>query len=256
MGLSSATKAGIHNLSHQDACSLLELIQESLACHDLDAFRGLLARLKTLMAYDVTTCLVCKKGMDGQIRSLDIVNENYPSEWIELYVTRNYEQIDPVLQENFANFRIQYWADTYRKMPPPKGFLSLAQDFGLDRGYTHGVRSFTGEEGSLFSFAGRAVEQSGRTETILDLSIPHLHQALCRAVKYDRSRTAGTLSLREKEVLRWMTQGKSTWDISRILRISERTVHFHGQNIKLKLNASSRSHAVAIALEAGIIESA
>jgi DNA-binding CsgD family transcriptional regulator len=248
------TKAGIHSLSQRDACSLIELIQESLACHDLDAFRGLMVKLKRVIVYDFTTCLVCKKGKDGQIQSLDVVNINYPSEWVELYVTRNYQQIDPVLKENFANFRLQYWADTYRKMPPPKEFLCLAEDFGLDRGYTHGVRSFTGEEGSLFSFSGRTVEHSERTATILDVFIPHLHQALCRVVKCESTRTAGSpLSLREKEVLQWMTQGKSSWDISRILHISERTVHFHGQNIKQKLNASSRSHAVAIAVEAGII---
>jgi DNA-binding CsgD family transcriptional regulator len=247
------TKSDIHNLSQRDACSLLELIQESLACHELDAFRGLMIRLKKLIAFDFATCLVCKKGNDGQIQALDVVNINYPSEWIELYVTRNYQQIDPVLKENFESFRLQYWADTYRKMPPPKEFLSHAQDFGLDRGYTHGVRSFTGEEGSLFSFSGRTVERCECTETILDAFIPHLHQALCRAVKYESGRIAGALSQREKEVLMWMTQGKSTWDISRILHISERTVHFHGQNIKQKLNACSRSHAVAIAMDAGII---
>ncbi len=246
----------IHNLSHRDACSLLELIQESLACRTMGAFRCLMDKLKSLIAYDNSTCLVCKKGKDGQIHSLDIVNINYPSEWVELYVAKNYQQVDPVLKENFDNFRIQYWADTYRKKPPPRDFLSLAVDFGLDRGYTHGVRSFTGEEGSLFSFSGRTVEHGDRTATILELSIPHLHRALCRAVKCESSRPTGALSLREQEVLKWMMQGKSTWDISRILHISERTVHFHGQNIKQKLNASSRSHAVAIAVEAGIIEPA
>jgi DNA-binding CsgD family transcriptional regulator len=249
------TQSDIHNLSQHDACSLLELIQECLACHDLYSFRGLMTKLKKLIDYDFSTCLVCKKGIDGQIQSLDIVNINYPSEWIELYVTRNYQQIDPILKENFESFRLQYWADTYRKMQPLKEFHSHAEDFGLARGYTHGVRSFTGEEGSLFSFSGRTVEHCERTATILDVFIPHLHQALRRTVKYDHARTAEALSLREKEVLKWMTQGKSNWDISRILHISERTVHFHGQNIKQKLNASSRSHAVAIAVEAGIIAS-
>jgi hypothetical protein len=146
------TKTGIHNLSQRDACCILELIQESLACHNLDVFRGLMAKLKSLVAYDFTTCLVCKKGKGGQIQSLDVVNINYPSEWVELYVARNYQQIDPVLKENFESFRIQYWADTYRKMSPPKVFLSLAEGFGLARGYTYGVRSFTGEEGACSPF--------------------------------------------------------------------------------------------------------
>lgn len=247
-------KSAIHNLSHPDACSLLELIQESLACKDLDAFRTLMTKLKTLIAYDFATCLVCKKEKSGRIQSLDIVNVNYPSEWVELYVTRNYRQIDPILNENFQNFSLQYWADTYQKKPPPKTFLSLAEDFGLDRGYTHGARNFTGEEGSLFSLSGRTIEHSERTVTILNVTIPHLHQALCRAVKHVNTRTVGSLSPREKEVLKWMKEGKSTWEISMILRLSERTVHFHAQNIMHKLDASSRAHAVAIAMEEGILD--
>jgi DNA-binding CsgD family transcriptional regulator len=211
-------------------------------------------KIKTLVLYEFATCLVCKKGKDGQIQSLDIVNVNYPSEWIELYVARNYEQVDPILKENFENFSLQFWDDTYKKTPPPKNFLSLAEDFGLNCGYTHGVRNLTGEEGSLFSLSGRTVEHSERTATILNVAIPHLHQALCRAVKYSSTRTGGTLSPREKEVLKWMMQGKSTWEISKIIHISERTVHFHAKNIKQKLNASSRTHAVAIALEDGILD--
>ena len=51
-----------------------------------------------------------------------------------------------------------------------------------------------------------------------------------------------------------MSEGKCTWDISRILRITERTVYYHSQNIMHKLEATSRSHAVSIALKRGIIE--
>jgi LuxR family transcriptional regulator, quorum-sensing system regulator CviR len=249
-------RSNIYNLSRHDACSLLDLIDDGLGCNNLEAFRGLMERLKTLVSYDFATCLLCEKGIDGQIQSLDVVNINYPSEWIELYVTRNYERVDPILKKNFETFSLQFWDDTYKKMPPPRSFLSLASDFGLDRGYTHGVRNYTGEEGSLFSLSGGTVEHSERTATILNAVIPHFHQALGRAVKGSSTRTSGNLSSREKEVLKWMMQGKSTWDISKIIQISERTVNFHSKNIKLKLNASSRTHAVAIAMEEGIVVSA
>lgn len=63
------------------------------------------------------------------------------------------------------------------------------------------------------------------------------------------------LSTREKEVLLWLKQGKSSWDISAILEISERTVNFHVNNIMKKLNVVSRTHAVAVALEKGLIPS-
>lgn len=64
----------------------------------------------------------------------------------------------------------------------------------------------------------------------------------------------GCLSPRELEVLRWLLNGKSNWDIGKILHISEYTVKNHVQRILKKLNASSRQHAVAKALESGIIQ--
>jgi|GEM_PF-193112 len=62
------------------------------------------------------------------------------------------------------------------------------------------------------------------------------------------------LSSREKEILNWIKHGKSTWDISQILQISETTVKFHVSSIMKKLNAVSRTHAVSIAISLGIID--
>ncbi|RJR23077.1 MAG: DNA-binding response regulator [Nitrospiraceae bacterium] len=63
------------------------------------------------------------------------------------------------------------------------------------------------------------------------------------------------LSLREKEVLNWLKQGKSSWELASILMIGESTVNFHITNIMHKLNAVSRVQAVAIAIEQGLINS-
>jgi DNA-binding NarL/FixJ family response regulator len=63
------------------------------------------------------------------------------------------------------------------------------------------------------------------------------------------------LSMREKEVLNWLKKGKSSWDISTILNISESTVNYHITNIMQKLNAVSRTQAVAVAIERGLISS-
>ena len=57
------------------------------------------------------------------------------------------------------------------------------------------------------------------------------------------------LSMREKEVLSWIMQGKSTWDISKILDIGEGTVKFHVDKAMRKLSAVNRTHAVAIAMQ-------
>lgn len=62
-----------------------------------------------------------------------------------------------------------------------------------------------------------------------------------------------TLSMREKEVLKWLKIGKSSWDVSVILNIRERTVNFHVTNVMKKLDAMTRTQAVAISIENGLI---
>ena len=93
-----------------------------------------------------------------------------------------------------------------------------------------------------------------RAEVIMNYALPHLRQALARVAQDESQKQTTTLSYREREVLQWMSEGKCTWDISRILRITERTVHYHSQNIMHKLEATTRSHAVSIAFKRGIIE--
>jgi DNA-binding CsgD family transcriptional regulator len=63
-----------------------------------------------------------------------------------------------------------------------------------------------------------------------------------------------SLSPREREVLRWAAQGKSAWEIGKILRVAKRTVDAHTRNAIGKLGAANRTQAVAIAVRERLIE--
>lgn len=239
-------------LSHQDALHLLGLIYSSLSCSKEDDLKELINRLSSLIPYDFAICVFGKKEIDG-VGAYEILNMNYPVEWIELYNLRKYHEVDPVIKMNFTNFKVQYWADTYKISTPPREFLSLAEDFGLKDGYTHGIKKLKGTEGSLFSISGKSIKYHNRTETILEYIIPHLHQVLVRILNSNKKHTT-PLSTREREVLNWLKQGKSSWDVSTILHISERTVNFHINNIMQKLDAVNRPQAVAVAIERRLID--
>jgi DNA-binding CsgD family transcriptional regulator len=63
----------------------------------------------------------------------------------------------------------------------------------------------------------------------------------------------GNLTNRELEVLKWAKDGKSYWETSIIMGISERTVKFHLCNIYRKLNVVNRSQAIAVAVAYGYL---
>lgn len=241
-------------LSKKDLAILTGIIFKNLSCAGEESLRGLLLDVRQLIQSEYVMCLMGDRAPGGGLGTFDIINANYPYEWFERYFARKYCKIDPIIKENFDSFAVQYWADTYKKHNPPKDFIMLAEDFCLANGYTYGIKHSTGTKGSLFSFAGNSIERHVRNETILKHIIPHLHQSLMRILKPADKKRPLSLSIRENEVLIWLKEGKSSWDISRILRVSERTVNFHIENIMRKLDAVNRTHAVAIALEQRLID--
>lgn len=61
------------------------------------------------------------------------------------------------------------------------------------------------------------------------------------------------LTARERDALSWVAEGKSDWEISVILGVSETTVRFHVDNGRKKLGAVNRAQAVARLAAAGLI---
>jgi len=242
-------------LSKRDAIRLLDVIQTSLSCTTEAAFRKLLTDVKILIPFDYAVCTMASKSGRNPVAQYDLINISYPAEWLCRYVEKNYLFVDPIIKENFTHYPVQYWQDTYKKYNPPKQFVKEAADFNLRKGYSAGQENFIGTQGSIFSFSGDSIERGLRNKYILDRLTPHLHQALNRIVSTDmKFGEPIVLTSREKEILLWVKEGKTTWDISTILSLSQYTVQYHLKNIYRKLNATSRTHAVAIAIERKLID--
>lgn len=61
------------------------------------------------------------------------------------------------------------------------------------------------------------------------------------------------ITLREREVLLWVSRGKSNYEIGVILGLSMLTIKNHMQAIIRKMNVSNRAHAAAEGLRRGEI---
>lgn len=62
------------------------------------------------------------------------------------------------------------------------------------------------------------------------------------------------LSPRELETLRWTLEGKTAWEIGRILGIAEDTAARHAYNATQKLSCANKHHAAVRALRMGLIQ--
>lgn len=61
------------------------------------------------------------------------------------------------------------------------------------------------------------------------------------------------LTKREMDVLSWTSQGKTAWEVSVILGMSEKTVNFHLGNAMRKLEVTSKHQAVLKCVAAGLL---
>jgi DNA-binding CsgD family transcriptional regulator len=87
-----------------------------------------------------------------------------------------------------------------------------------------------------------------RDRRVLDLLLPHLRQRLRAAARHPAALPSrGNLTPREREVVARVAEGRTNGEVGRLLGISPETVRKHLENAYRKLDAHSRTGAVAAA---------
>ena len=183
--------------------------------------------------------------------------ETYPDEWQEHYVQKGYDRIDPIIKKSRKHAGAFPWSDVYndeRTTEVERRFFDEAAIFGLKSGISVPLH---GPDGGLaiMSFARPSCsELQDKTITYLQLAALHFHLRVAKFTNWSNSASPPALTRREKECILWVARGKSSWDIGRILGISENTVNFHIKKIMDKFKVTSRIVAVLKAASLGIIE--
>lgn len=243
-----------NRFSKKDLVDMLDIIQSSVKASSEEDLTKTATRLKDMICADSAVCGLGSVSSGRLVNILKIVNLNYPGEWLSTYAAEGLYKDDPVIRYNFEFYKPHLWSEAIRAFPerPYTELMNKASEFGLKFGVAGGVNGRGYNRGSIFSFSSRNNVFNDRQKDIISVVTPHVHQALVRVCD-GSSGPRCQLSGREKEILRWIREGKTNWEISMIINISERTVKFHVQNIERKLNAVNKTHAVAIAMESGLI---
>ncbi|MBS2017066.1 MAG: LuxR family transcriptional regulator [Deltaproteobacteria bacterium] len=183
--------------------------------------------------------------------------KGYPDAWLDRYWEASYYAVDPVIDYCTHHILPIEWDRLVPRMSAAgRRMMGAAGEFGLQNGVSMPIHGAHGELGIL-SFArrhGPPLSRAGRRRVLgtVQLIAAHAHEAVRRVERLVEA-TPVILSARELECLRWAADGKTSWEISRIANISERTVNFHFDNSVAKLGASNRQHAIAKAITLGIL---
>lgn len=185
-----------------------------------------------------------------------VLINGWPEEWCERYLAKGYLAHDPLVSHLRRDPVPVEWHTVVEKVASESEAMQIVREagaFGMKEGVGLSLATLEGAP-ILVSLAGDAVEMSrqdlGTISLVCSIAVGRAIQIRSGNIDEPPQRE---LSSREIECIRWAARGKSEWEISQILGISEHTSEKHLLRAKAKLGAINRVHAVAEAIRKGYI---
>lgn len=182
--------------------------------------------------------------------------DTYPAGWMDHYRANGFMDIDPTVRAGVLSSELIVWPQSAQG--EARRFWSDASGFGL----TAGVACSSWGAHGVFGLLTLARHDDGLTRAEIDevsspahwlTSLTHTLMSQFLAPELAPVDEA-MLTPREHEVLCWTAEGKTAYEIGRILSISERTVNFHVNNVMAKLDVTNKLQAVVRAITTGLLQ--
>ena len=171
-------------------------------------------------------------------KNLERILSNFPAPWLHQPQPGRWPGLDGV-------------AEHAHRSLTPKAWRGQVQEATVATGISFPVHHKDGAVGTLSLVADDA---AGDNRWLYGATIAnYLHEAMLQMVRKNAQLIKAPLTPRERECLRWIAEGKSTWEIAKILGISEHGVQHHVRNTMDKFDVTSRHKAVARAMAYGVI---
>ena len=245
-------------LSKPECASFVEALHYMTEANTTADVKDALVQFQNLFPFSRVIGGLTRLTSNGKFDGFtNVVNVSYPEEWIKLYWQNGYFEVDPVFQTALDKPGTQHWGATYREATSPKQqeFMAAAKKFGLSDGITTGSADSACGVATFCSFASASSVDAARYVPLIEYFGYYVHMALLRtapANAQSMDRCVKKLTLRELTILNWVKNGKTNWEIAQIMGVTERTIRFHVESIFSKLDVTSRSQAVATAIEHGL----
>ncbi len=182
----------------------------------------------------------------------------FPQEWAEHYVEKQYNKIDPVVLGCFQRFEPTNWKDLDWSSKTARDFLKDALDHGIGaQGLTIPIRGPNGQ------YAVLSINDN-RDDEAWELFVrEHKREFMIIAYEFNKKglqfeengtdTILGRLSPRELSALTYLARGFSRTQAANQMNISEHTLRVYIESSRHKLGALNTTHAVARALNNGLI---
>lgn len=168
---------------------------------------------------------------------------NYPDRWADYYDANALGVCDPVHRASHMTgigFRWSRIPDLIPLTPADRRILALGREEGIGDGFTVPA-NIPGELLGSCSFASDEELDRGDAELATAQLAGGFAFEAARRICAPRPIPKPVLTDRQRDCLLWATRGKSDWEISRILGVSEETVARHIKHARERYGVSKRT---------------
>lgn len=218
--------------------------------HLTDRFADALAPF----GYPFFACV--RYGSPGQPVSPRLLFGRASPDWYARYTSEQLFFDDPTIGTVFARARPFSWSDVSAEplAPRRRRVFEDAARAGLHGGFIVPVTGPYGDVVSILMTSDSATESDARARAVLT-ALATVYATIGNSfleASHDEP-TASPLTRRECECLSWAAQGKTDWEIGRVVGIAPRTVGLHLDNARAKIGAATRAQAVIEAWRHGML---
>jgi LuxR family quorum sensing-dependent transcriptional regulator len=219
----------------------IEIMNDALECDSVEKMSLIYEKLILAVGATglmLTTAPETQKALGGNTIPFGSFNNG----WAEEYVAKSYHMVDPVARAlraqrgGLINWTTYFESEEHNK--GSKDFLKRAKINKLTHGWTFG--SLPTPQAPIACITAIAVYPGAVTsenEEIIRTLLPHINRAINKPTFMKQTEVSET----QRNVLKWAAAGKTNWEISIILNMSESGVKYHVAQVGKKLSVVGRA---------------
>lgn len=213
---------------------------------------------KLVSEFGFTTFSVAGVRNDQQGRPVFDSYHNFPDAYLDTFFDAEGGKIDPVMQHLKHHSSPIVWDQGTYEGAGQSALFEQQAPFGLRNGIAVAIHLPRNRHVAIGFESPTALpaDPVGRTEMLakFQLYAAYLADAAERLLIAPAiQRELASITAREREAIRWTSEGKTAWEIGQILSLSESMVNKLLGAIQLKLGCVSKAQTVAKAIRLGII---
>jgi LuxR family quorum sensing-dependent transcriptional regulator len=165
---------------------------------------------------------------------------SWPDGWFRQY--DRWVKDDPVANAYHLTPRSFRWSDLKIDQPAQRRVMEMAaSDFDMKKGFAVPVYGLDRLEAGL-TFSGPDLDDTDEANFAVELIAVY---AFNRYTKLSAATRKPSLTPRQREMMTWVAAGKTAWDISVIMHVSQDTVNKTLAAAMRNLNVVTRAQAIA-----------